>query len=55
MRDGGIRDYFRDLYELGTDRDASLGEKIERAITVGRDRLGVDYGVLSYTGAASDS
>lgn len=51
MADSGVRDYFQDLYELGADRDASLGEKIEQAITVGRDRLGVDYGVLSYTGA----
>jgi two-component system OmpR family sensor kinase len=51
MADSGVRDYFQDLYELGADRDASLGEKIEQAITVGRDRLGVDYGVLSYTGS----
>ena len=51
MADSGVRDYFQDLYELGADRDASLGEKIEQAITVGRDRLDVDYGVLSYTGS----
>jgi signal transduction histidine kinase len=44
------RDYFRDLYELGSDADATLEEKIDRAITIGRDRLGVPYGVLSYTG-----
>lgn len=45
------RNYFRDLFEVGTDRSAPLEEKIERAITLGRDRLGVEYGVLSYTGA----
>ncbi|CCQ33606.1 signal-transducing histidine kinase [Halorhabdus tiamatea SARL4B] len=45
------RNYFRDLFELGTDRSASLDEKIERAITLGRDRLDLEYGVLSYTGA----
>lgn len=44
-------DYFRDLYELGTDPSISLGEKIAQAIEVGRDRLGVQYGVLSYTGS----
>ncbi|WP_058992123.1 GAF domain-containing sensor histidine kinase [Haloarcula sp. CBA1127] len=42
-------DYFRDLYELGTDRSLALDEKIEQAITIGRDRLGLAYGVLSYT------
>jgi two-component system OmpR family sensor kinase len=42
--------YFRDLYEIGIDRSLSLEEKIERAITIGRDRLDVPYGVLSYTG-----
>ena len=42
-------DYFRDLYELGADRSLSLDEKIEQAITIGRDRLGLAYGVLSYT------
>jgi len=51
MGEQEVRDYFRDLYELGMDDSASLDEKVERAITVGRDRLGVDYGVLSYTGA----
>lgn len=44
------RNYFQDLYELGGDRSMSIEEKIESAITVGRDRLGVPYGVLSYTG-----
>ncbi|WP_311173049.1 GAF domain-containing protein [Halobellus ordinarius] len=43
--------YFRDLYEIGIDRSLSLEEKIERAITIGRDRLDVPYGVLSYTGS----
>jgi len=51
MSEQEVRDYFRDLYELGVDESASLDEKVERAITVGRDRLDVDYGVLSYTGA----
>jgi two-component system OmpR family sensor kinase len=43
--------YFRDLYELGADPSTSLETKIEQAIAVGRDRLGVPYGVLSYTGS----
>lgn len=43
--------YFQDLYELGADRSLSLEEKIDRAITIGRDRLGLAYGVLSYTAA----
>lgn len=42
-------DYFRDLYELGSNRSLSIDEKIEEAITIGRDRLGLSYGVLSYT------
>jgi two-component system OmpR family sensor kinase len=42
--------YFQDLYELGADPSMSLEAKIEEAIAVGRDRLGVPYGVLSYTG-----
>lgn len=43
--------YFRDLYELGADPSVSLETKIERAIDIGRDRLGVPHGLLSYTGA----
>ena len=42
-------DHFRDLYELGADKSLSLVEKIERAVTLGRDRLDLAYGVLSYT------
>ncbi len=42
--------YFRDLYELGADPSLSVAEKIERTVAVGRDRLGVQYGLLSYTG-----
>ncbi|WP_267162625.1 GAF domain-containing sensor histidine kinase [Halovenus salina] len=42
--------YFRDLYELGFDPSIPLEEKITQAISVGRDRLSVQYGVLSYTG-----
>ncbi|WP_435182461.1 sensor histidine kinase [Halobellus sp. EA9] len=41
--------YFRDLYELASS-DLSTSEKIASAIDIGRDRLDVDYGVLSYTG-----
>jgi signal transduction histidine kinase len=41
--------YFRDLYELGADRSLPLAEKIEQAVTLGRDRLCLAYGVLSYT------
>lgn len=44
-------DYFRDLYELSADPSIPLAEKIAEAIEVGRDRLGVQYGVLSYTGS----
>jgi signal transduction histidine kinase len=51
MNDTEVRDYFQDLYQLGSDSSASLEEKIEQAITIGRDRLDVDYGVLSYTGS----
>ncbi len=50
MSEQEVRNYFRDLYELGADSSATLDEKIERAIAVGRDRLDVDYGVLSFTG-----
>lgn len=45
------RNHFRDLYELVANSSASLETKIEQAIAVGRDRLGVPYGLLSYTGA----
>lgn len=45
-----VENYFRDLYELGVDESLPLEEKIARAIAVGRDRLGVQHGVLSYTG-----
>ncbi len=48
-RDSG--GYFQDLYELGADRALSLEQKIDRAITIGQDRLGLPYGVLSYTAA----
>lgn len=44
------KNYFRDLYELGFDPSMPLDEKITQAISVGRDRLSVQYGVLSYTG-----
>ncbi|WP_255151175.1 GAF domain-containing sensor histidine kinase [Halorarius halobius] len=50
MGDSDATNYFQDLYELGADPTLPIEEKIRRAITVGRDRLGVDYGVLSYTG-----
>lgn len=43
--------YFGDLYEIGIDASLSLEEKIERAVNLGSERLGVPYGVLSYTGA----
>ncbi|MFB6150406.1 MAG: GAF domain-containing sensor histidine kinase [Haloarculaceae archaeon] len=43
--------YFRDLYALTVDRSASLPEKIADAVAVGRDRLGLSYGLVSYTGA----
>lgn len=43
--------YFRDLYEISIDTSLSLEDKIERAITLGSNRLGVPHGILSYTGA----
>jgi signal transduction histidine kinase len=42
--------YFEDLYRLVCDRDATLDEKIDNAIQIGCDRLGVDNGVVTYTG-----
>ena len=50
MEQSSATEYFRDLYELGADPSLSLEEKITRAITVGRDRLGVSGGLLSYVG-----
>jgi two-component system OmpR family sensor kinase len=50
MEQSDATNYFRDLYELGGDPSMSLEEKIQRAINLGRDRLDVPYGVLSYTG-----
>lgn len=41
--------YFRDLYELAS-ADLTTDEKIAKAIAIGRERLGLGYGVLSYTG-----
>lgn len=43
-------EYFEDFYRLVGDRESSPDEKIARAIEVGRDRLGVEYGVVTYTG-----
>ena len=41
--------YFKDLYQLASsDRDPE--EKIAQAVDIGRERLGLAYGVLSYTG-----
>jgi signal transduction histidine kinase len=51
MEESDTTNYFRDLYELGADSSMSLAEKIDRAITIGKERLGVPYGVLSYTGS----
>ncbi|MFB6227787.1 MAG: GAF domain-containing sensor histidine kinase [Halobacteriales archaeon] len=42
--------YFEDLYRLISDREATLNEKIDRAIEIGRDRLNVENGVVTYTG-----
>lgn len=50
MDDSSPDQYFADLYELSVDRSLSLTEKIARALSLGWDRLDVDYGVLSYTG-----
>jgi two-component system OmpR family sensor kinase len=43
-------DYFRDLYELDADRSLSLAEKIERTVALGRERLDVQHGLLTFTG-----
>jgi signal transduction histidine kinase len=51
MEQSDTNNYFRDLYELDVDDSLTLAAKIERAITIGRDRLDVQYGVLSYTGS----
>jgi len=53
MDESSVTDYSQDLYELGSDPSASLDEKIERTITIGRERLDLDYGILSYTGDGS--
>ncbi len=42
--------YFEDLYRLVSDRESTLDEKIDRAIEIGRERLGVENGVVTYTG-----
>lgn len=42
--------YFRDLYELGADPSLSLAEKIEHTVAVGRERLDVQHGLLTFTG-----
>lgn len=42
-------DYFRDLCSLYIDSSLTLNEKIEQAIKIGRERLEIQYGVLSYT------
>ncbi|WP_435064846.1 sensor histidine kinase [Halobaculum sp. EA56] len=41
--------YFADLYRLASSDELGLEERIERAIEIGRDRLGASNGVLSYT------
>lgn len=50
MASSETTNYFRDLYELGIDPSTPLAEKISKVVEIGRDRLGVQYGVLSYTG-----
>jgi len=40
---------FKNLLQL-TDADLSPDERIRKAIDIGREYLGVEYGVLSYTG-----
>jgi signal transduction histidine kinase len=41
--------YVEDLYRLVCDREATIEEKVERAIEIGRDRLDVENGVVTYT------
>lgn len=49
MSDSGVETYFRDLNEIAIDESLSLDEKINRVLQLGRDRLNVANGVLSYT------
>ena len=50
MSNAETTDYFRDLYELDADRSLSLQQKIERTVALGRERLDVQQGLLTYTG-----
>ncbi|MFB6173883.1 MAG: sensor histidine kinase [Halobacteriales archaeon] len=50
MTAGSEPGYVEDLYRLVADRDASMDERVDRAIEIGRDRLGVEHGVVTYTG-----
>ena len=45
--------YFADLYRLLCDRKSSVDEKVEEAIEIGRRRLDVENGVVTYTGDGS--
>ena len=47
--DPGASDHFAALYRLASADGLRLGEKINRAIAVGCERLGVPNGVLSHT------
>ncbi len=42
--------YFEDLYRLISDRESTLDEKIGRTIEIGRERLDVENGLVTYTG-----
>lgn len=50
MSKADTTDYFRDLYELDADRSLSLQQKIERTVALGRERLDIQQGLLTYTG-----
>ncbi len=51
MAQSDATNYFRDLFALEADSSLSIAEKINQAIAVGRKRLELPHGVLSYTGA----
>lgn len=51
MTSGRETRYFRDLYELDADPSLSLAEKIEHTVDIGRERLGVQHGAITYTGS----
>lgn len=50
LSESSSAEYFEDLYRLVSDGDSTLDEKIDRAIEIGRKRLDVENGLVTYTG-----